>query len=193
MRGARRPRQALLAEAVAGGLLPAERVVLHERTARTLQMGGGETLAAKASRHWQAAGRHAEEPHGHAHRQAGAAGSEPFLLRHRCSPSRFAEHPPRDRRGRRPRRHAESESARAALRRLPGAFRARATDVLTVRFHTDGGPAAFSGPMQREFPRALAEIAEDADNRVQVLTGTGDRFMTDIDQTSLGDLTKPAM
>lgn len=44
------------------------------------------------------------------------------------------------------------------------------TGVLTVRFHTDGGPAAFSGPMQRELPRALAEIAEDIDNNVLVLT-----------------------
>ena len=63
--------------------------------------------------------------------------------------------------------------------------------VLTLRFHKDGGPAAFSGPMQREFPRALYEIAEDRGNRVLVLTGTGDRFMTDVDTESLGDLTKP--
>ncbi len=66
------------------------------------------------------------------------------------------------------------------------------TGVLTVRFHTQGGPATFSGPMQREFPRALAEIGEDDDNRVLVLTGTGDSFMTRIDPPSLGDLTKPA-
>ena len=65
--------------------------------------------------------------------------------------------------------------------------------VLTLRFHTDGGPAAFSGPMQRELPRALAEIAEDADNRVLVLTGTGSSFMTAIDPPSLGDLTRPAV
>ena len=26
--------------------------------------------------------------------------------------------------------------------------------VLTLRFHKDGGPAAFSGPMQAEMPRA---------------------------------------
>lgn len=65
--------------------------------------------------------------------------------------------------------------------------------VLTLRFHKDGGPAAFSGPMQQEFPRALYEIAEDRGNRVLVLTGTGDRFMTDVDKESLGDLTKPAV
>ena len=63
--------------------------------------------------------------------------------------------------------------------------------VLTLRFHgKDDGPAAFSGTMQQEFPRALAEIAEDHDNRVLILTGTGDRFMTDVERGSLGDLTK---
>lgn len=66
-----------------------------------------------------------------------------------------------------------------------------ASGVVTLRFHKEGGPAAFSGTMQGEMPRALAEIAEDRANRVLILTGTGDRFMTDIDQASLGDLTRP--
>ena len=63
--------------------------------------------------------------------------------------------------------------------------------VLTLRFHKDGGPAAFSGSMQAEMPNALAAIAEDRANRVLVLTGTGDSFMTGIDPESLGDLTRP--
>jgi enoyl-CoA hydratase/carnithine racemase len=63
--------------------------------------------------------------------------------------------------------------------------------VLTLRFHTDGGPATFTGQMHTDFPRALAEIGEDRDNRVLVLTGTGDRFMTDIDGASLGTSPSP--
>jgi DNA-binding CsgD family transcriptional regulator len=55
--GAHRLRHALLAEAVAGGLLPGERATLHERTARALAAGGDETLAAEVAGHWQAAGR----------------------------------------------------------------------------------------------------------------------------------------
>jgi DNA-binding CsgD family transcriptional regulator/tetratricopeptide (TPR) repeat protein len=54
-----RPRHALLAEAVADGLLPGERAVLHERTARTLARD--QALAAEAAGHWQAAGRPDEE------------------------------------------------------------------------------------------------------------------------------------
>ncbi len=59
--GAHRPRHALLAEAVAGGLLPGERAALHERTARALAAAGDETLAAEVAGHWQAAGSPAEE------------------------------------------------------------------------------------------------------------------------------------
>ena len=66
-----------------------------------------------------------------------------------------------------------------------------ASGVLTVRFHTDGGPVVFTGALHHQFPRALAEIADDRDNAVLVLTGTGDRFMTDIDGASLGAITEP--
>jgi len=59
--GGHKPRHALLAEAVAGRLLPAERAELHERTARALEAADGGTLAAEAAGHWQAAGRPAEE------------------------------------------------------------------------------------------------------------------------------------
>ena len=57
--GGHRPRHALLAEAVAGGLLAGERMVLHERTARALSED--PALAAEVAGHWQVAGRPAEE------------------------------------------------------------------------------------------------------------------------------------
>jgi DNA-binding CsgD family transcriptional regulator len=59
--GGHRPRHALLAEAVAGGLLPGERAALHERTARALTAAGNHALAAEVAGHWQAAGNPAEE------------------------------------------------------------------------------------------------------------------------------------
>ena len=73
------------------------------------------------------------------------------------------------------------------------AFTRTPSGVLTLRFHTEGGPAMFTGQMHADFPRALYEIGEDRDNRVLVLTGTGDRFMTDIDGQSLDGPTKPAV
>src|SRR5271166_2673543 len=57
--GGHRPRHALLGEAVAAGLLPGERAVLHERAARVLARD--PALAAEVAGHWQAAGRPAEE------------------------------------------------------------------------------------------------------------------------------------
>jgi DNA-binding CsgD family transcriptional regulator/tetratricopeptide (TPR) repeat protein len=59
--GGHRPRHALLAEVVAAGLLPGERVLLHERTAGALEAADGKALAGEAAGHWQAAGRPAEE------------------------------------------------------------------------------------------------------------------------------------
>jgi DNA-binding CsgD family transcriptional regulator len=56
-----RPRHALLAEAVAGMLLPGERVALHENLARELAAAGDQALAAEVAGHWQAAGDHREE------------------------------------------------------------------------------------------------------------------------------------
>jgi enoyl-CoA hydratase/carnithine racemase len=72
-------------------------------------------------------------------------------------------------------------------------FRLQRTDsgVLTVRMHTDDGPITFTGTTHREFPRLLADIGEDRDNRVVVLTGSGDAFMDDIDGASLGEIFKP--
>jgi hypothetical protein len=59
--GGHRPRHALLAEAVAAGLLPGERAAVHERTALALAMADDEALAAEVARHWRAAGRPAKE------------------------------------------------------------------------------------------------------------------------------------
>jgi DNA-binding CsgD family transcriptional regulator len=59
--GGHRPRHALLAQAVVGGLLPGERAVLHERTAQALAGTGDPALAAEVAGHWRAADRPAEE------------------------------------------------------------------------------------------------------------------------------------
>lgn len=63
--------------------------------------------------------------------------------------------------------------------------------VLTLRFHTDGGPHTFDGTTHHDLPRLLEDIAFDSANRVLVITGTGDSFIPSIDGPSLGDLTKP--
>lgn len=72
------------------------------------------------------------------------------------------------------------------------AFERTDDGVLTVRFHTDGGPVTFTGQTHEDLPKALEEIALDAGNKALVLTGTGDVFMDSIDGGSLGEIFKPA-
>lgn len=64
--------------------------------------------------------------------------------------------------------------------------------VLTLRFHTNGGPVVFTGRTHQNLPVALEEIALDRDNAALVITGTGDSFMDQIDGPSLGEIFKPA-
>jgi DNA-binding CsgD family transcriptional regulator len=59
--GTYRVRHALLAEAVAGGLLPGELKVLHARCAEALQAAADEALAAEVAGHWAAAGQQERE------------------------------------------------------------------------------------------------------------------------------------
>jgi enoyl-CoA hydratase/carnithine racemase len=63
--------------------------------------------------------------------------------------------------------------------------------VLIVRFHTDGKEHTFTGTTHHDFPRLIEDIAYDRDNKVLVLTGTGETFIDNIDGPSLGDITKP--
>ncbi|NJR62364.1 MAG: enoyl-CoA hydratase/isomerase family protein [Cyanobacteria bacterium CRU_2_1] len=63
--------------------------------------------------------------------------------------------------------------------------------ILEVRMHTNGGPLVFTGKTHREFPDAFYDISRDRDNRVVILTGTGDSWMAQINFQSLGDVTNP--
>jgi len=64
--------------------------------------------------------------------------------------------------------------------------------VLTMRFHTGGGPIVFTGQTHEDLPSALEEVSLDQDNKALVITGTGDSFMDQIDGPSLGEIFKPA-
>jgi enoyl-CoA hydratase/carnithine racemase len=49
--------------------------------------------------------------------------------------------------------------------------------VLTIRMHSKGGPLMWGGPPHQELPELFNAIASDRENRVVVLTGTGDTFI----------------
>ena len=57
------------------------------------------------------------------------------------------------------------------------AFERDELGVLTVRLHSDGGPVRYSPQHHHDWVRAFVDIADDRDNRVMILTGTGDSFI----------------
>lgn len=52
----------------------------------------------------------------------------------------------------------------------------RRDGILEVRLHTDGGPFQWGLEAQAELVGAFTDIAADRDNRIVILTGTGDYF-----------------
>jgi enoyl-CoA hydratase/carnithine racemase len=52
--------------------------------------------------------------------------------------------------------------------------------VLEVALHTNGGKLVFNGHTHEQFVDLFHQIGEDPENRVVILTGTGDAFMDEI-------------
>ena len=52
----------------------------------------------------------------------------------------------------------------------------RRNGILQMTFHTNGGPLQWGGGPHEEFPRAFADVGSDRENRVIIVTGTGDAF-----------------
>ena len=52
----------------------------------------------------------------------------------------------------------------------------RQDGILQATFHTNGGPLQWGAGPHEEFPRAFADIGSDRENRVVIITGTGDAF-----------------
>ena len=56
------------------------------------------------------------------------------------------------------------------------------TGVLEIKLHTNGGKLVFNGYTHEQFPELFHAVGEDLDNRVVILTGSGDAFMDSITQ-----------
>src|SRR6185295_12528913 len=52
----------------------------------------------------------------------------------------------------------------------------RRDGIVQMTMHTDGGPLRWGLEPQAEFARAFAEVGADRDNRIIILTGTGNEF-----------------
>jgi enoyl-CoA hydratase/carnithine racemase len=61
------------------------------------------------------------------------------------------------------------------------AFERTDRGILSVRLHSEGGPVVYQAAHHRNWAHAFLDIAADRDNRVVILTGTGNAF---IDRTA---------
>src|SRR5215510_770301 len=61
--------------------------------------------------------------------------------------------------------------------KYPNISMERRDGILLIRFHTDGGPFAWSLEAHRDLGYAFDDIGSDTENRLVIMTGTGDRFL----------------
>jgi enoyl-CoA hydratase/carnithine racemase len=57
------------------------------------------------------------------------------------------------------------------------AFERTPSGVLTVRLHSKGGPVVYGSAHHRDWVGAFLDISADRDNKVVIITGTGDEFI----------------
>lgn len=60
--------------------------------------------------------------------------------------------------------------------------------IVELRFHTDDGPMVWTADTHREATETFAWIMSQTDTKVVIITGTGDRFCTDLDVTGFAAL-----
>lgn len=65
--------------------------------------------------------------------------------------------------------------------------------ILVVEFHTNGGALTFTAQDHTDFVEAFYRIAQDRDNKVVILTGSGGQFIPAIDFSSFGNVADPGV
>lgn len=61
---------------------------------------------------------------------------------------------------------------------------AREDGILTMRFHTEGRSFVWSAEAHEELGHCFVDVANDRDNKVVIITGTGDSYCVDINAAS---------
>jgi enoyl-CoA hydratase/carnithine racemase len=65
----------------------------------------------------------------------------------------------------------------------------RQDGILQITLHTEGAVLKWSGPSHEQLGYAFADIARDHENKVVIMTGTGDAFCAEIDMQGFGRFT----
>ena len=65
----------------------------------------------------------------------------------------------------------------------------REAGVLEMRLHSEDGPLVWGSRPHSELGYCFADVGSDPDNQVIILTGTGERFLADLDKSWVGEMT----
>jgi enoyl-CoA hydratase/carnithine racemase len=65
--------------------------------------------------------------------------------------------------------------------------------VLVAEFHSNGGPFTMTAQSHTEFVDAFYRIGQDRANKIVILTGAGEEFITDVAWSSFGDVADPGV
>ena len=68
----------------------------------------------------------------------------------------------------------------------------RRDGILQMTLHSDGGALVWGGGPHEELSYAFADVGRDPENKLIILTGTGDSFCARLDEASLGKITAAA-
>lgn len=68
-----------------------------------------------------------------------------------------------------------------------------ADGILTVEFHTNGGPLNFTAQDHTQFVDAFYRIAQDRANKIVILTGAGGDFIPSVDFSTFGNVADPGV
>ncbi len=63
----------------------------------------------------------------------------------------------------------------------------RQDGILEITFHTDGGTLVWGGGPHGQLGPAFHDIGQDRENKIVIMTGTGDAFIEEINSEVLGD------
>ncbi len=61
--------------------------------------------------------------------------------------------------------------------------------IIELRLHTDGGPLVWGAGPHQELGHCFTDVGADRDNRVVILTGSGDAFLRALDNSWVGQMT----
>ena len=67
----------------------------------------------------------------------------------------------------------------------------RTDGICTIRLHSDGGPLVWGDGPHSELGYVFEDVGRDPDNRVVILTGTGDEFIARLDNSWVGEMNPP--